>query len=296
MQTTDQPLRFTIPSRHVRGRFVRLEGVLQDILSAHDYPGPVKLLLAEAITLGALMGSLLKDADGQLTMQAQTEGGCVELLVVDYRDGELRGHARFAADKLATMGPHPSLFGLFGKGFLALTFDQRVPGPDGNARYQGIVPLDGASLTEACQNYFFQSEQIPTLIRVSVESTPYGCRSAGFLVQHLPDGEEGRERLHVRLDHPEWEHVEILASSITEEEMLDRELPARDLVWRLFHEEEEVRVEDGTALVKGCRCNVNHIRDVLAKFPAEERKEMANDTGMILVDCAFCSKAFEIAP
>jgi molecular chaperone Hsp33 len=55
-------------------------------------------LLAEALVLAALMGSLLKDQDSQLTMQAQTEAGIVDMLVCDYRGGELRGYVRHDAE------------------------------------------------------------------------------------------------------------------------------------------------------------------------------------------------------
>ena len=288
---SDQPLRFTIPPRHARGRVVRLDMVLNDILSAHDYPAAIKHVLAEAVTLVSLIGSLLKDAEGQLTMQVQTEGGIIELLVVDYRDGEVRGHAKFDENRLASLGSNPSLFALFGKGYLAMTFDRDVKG----GRYQGIVPLDGDSLAEACQSYFVQSEQIPTLINIAIESRDGKCRSGGFLVQHLPEGEEGRERLHVRLDNPEWEHVAILSSTLSHAELLDEDIDLKTLLWRLFHEEDEGRTENGKALVKGCRCNIEHIRDVIGRFPKDEQAEMVNDHGVIVVDCAFCSKLFEIA-
>ncbi|MEZ5710594.1 MAG: Hsp33 family molecular chaperone HslO [Blastomonas sp.] len=288
---SDLPLRFTIPERHARGRLVRLDGVLNDILSAHDYPAAVKHVLAEAVTLAALIGSLLKDADGQLTMQVQTEGGIIELLVADYRDGALRGHAKFDPDRLASLGANPSMFALFGKGYLAITFDRNIGG-----RYQGIVPLDGNSLAEACQHYFVQSEQVPTLIRLAVENRDGRCRSGGMLVQHLAEGEAGRERLHVRLDNPEWEHVEIIASTTSHAELLDDDLGLKTLLWRLFHEEDEVRIENGTALIKGCRCNIEHIRDVVARFPEEDRADMVNEDGLIVVDCAFCSKSFELTP
>ncbi|AOF99322.1 MULTISPECIES: Hsp33 family molecular chaperone HslO [Blastomonas] len=286
------PVHFTLPARDARGRFVRLDSVLREILAAHDYPTCIKLVLAEAITLAALIGSLMKQDGGQVTIQAQTEGGIVELLVVDYRGGELRGHVRFDAERLARLGANPSLFALFGKGYLAMTFDQSF----GKGRYQGIVPLDGDSLSQACESYFTQSEQVPTMIRIAIESDATGCRSAGYLVQHLPEGEEGRERLHVRLDHPEWEHVSILSSTLTHSELLDPAVDGRDLLWRLFHEEDEVRAEDGVALVKGCRCNLDHIRDVIGRFPPEEQAEMVGDTGTIVVDCAFCSRAFHIDP
>jgi molecular chaperone Hsp33 len=286
----DRPLLFTIPDCHARGRIVRLGPVLDTILSAHAYPPPIKHVLAEALVIAALLGTLLKDASGQLTMQAQTQSGVVDLLVCDYRGGAVRGYVRHDAEKLAGLGANPPLRGLFGEGFLAITFDLAATGQ----RYQGIVPLEGSSLAEACEHYFMQSEQLPTLIRVAVRSSGRGSIAAGLLVQHLAEGEEGRERLHVRLDHPEWEHVAALAGSIRHEELVDASLDMESLVWRLFHDEREIRVEPGPALSRGCRCSIEHYRSVIARFPEEDRIAMRNPEGQIVVDCEFCSRAFVI--
>ncbi len=286
----DRVLAFTLPARNARGRAVRLGPVLDTILSAHAYPPAIMHLLAEALVLAALIGALLKDGDGQLTMQASTTGGIVELLVCDYRAGELRGHAKFNAERLAQLGANPSLYALFGQGYLAITFDMASSGE----RYQGIVPLEGASLAEACESYFAQSEQVPTLIRVAVRSDAAGCTAAGLLVQHLADGEDGRERLHARMDHPEWDHVAALAGSTRHDELVDPALSLEALVWRLFHEEPEVRVVRGAELSRGCRCTAEHFAAVLARFPAEERAEMRGADGQIAVDCAFCSRVFPI--
>jgi molecular chaperone Hsp33 len=269
---------------------VRLGPVLDTVLSAHAYPAPIRNLLAEALALTALLGALLKDDDGQLTMQAQTQDGVVDLLVCDYRGGELRGYVRHDRARLDELGPHPSLHALFGDGYLAITFDLA----SSDQRYQGIVPLEGDSLARACESYFFQSEQVPTLIRVGVHHENGRTVAGALLVQHLPDGEEGRERLHARLDHPEWEHVAALAGSLSEEELTDPALGLESLVWRLFHEESEVRVARGTSLSRGCRCTAEHYRDLLARFGAAERAEMANEDGLIVVDCAFCSKEFPL--
>jgi molecular chaperone Hsp33 len=290
--TLDAALGFTIPSRHARGRLVRLGPVLDQILAAHAYPPPIERLLASALVLAALLGSTLKQEQGQLTLQAQTENGVVSLLVADYKDGDLRGYAKFDADRLADLGTDPSLFGLFGKGYLAITFDQAVTGE----RYQGIVPLEGQSLAEAAEHYFFQSEQIPSVIRIATRhEAGQGCFAAGLLLQHLPEGEVGRERLHVRHDHPEWEHVQVLAETLRPQELTDDALPLTDIVWRLFHEEEEVRVTPAAPMAKGCRCDLAHIRDVIGRFPADERAEMADANGVIGVDCAFCSRIFPLA-
>jgi len=286
----DRSLGFTIASRHARGRVVRLGPVVDAVIAAHAYPPAIERLLAEALVLTALLGSLLKDANGQMTLQAQAEGGVVDLLVCDYRGGELRGYVKFDAEGLAQMPANPSLFALFGKAYLATTFDQAASGE----RYQGIVPLDGASLAEAAESYFAQSEQIPSLIRIAVSHEGDRCIAGGLLLQHLPEGEDGRDRLHTRLDHPEWEHVAILGQTISTAELTDAALPLETLVWRLFNEEDEVRVLGGASVVKGCRCDLTHIREVLRQFPVDERAAMADTDGVIGVDCAFCSRVFPV--
>ena len=286
----DASLGLTINSRHARGRAARLGPTLDAILANHQYPPVLEKLLAEALVLTSLLGSLLKDPKGQLTIQAQTEAGIVDLLVCDYMGGELRGYIRHDPDRLAEAGPHPTLFSLFGKGYLAITFDQ----PATDERYQGIVPLEGEGLGEAAQSYFSQSEQIPSIVRLAARKDDKGWVAGGLMFQHLPEGEEGRERLHTRLDHPEWPHVAVLAGSVKADELTDRALPLDDLMWRLFHEEEEIRALSPVKLTKGCRCSPDYIASVIARFPTEERAKMVGDDGLIRVDCAFCATNFPI--
>jgi len=289
--TLDVALGVTINARHARGRAARIGPVLDRILANHNYPPVLETLLAEALVLTALLGSLLKDPGGQLTIQAQTERGAVDLMVCDYKAGELRGYIRHDAERLAELGPHPTLFALFGKGYLAITFDQ----PATDERYQGIVPLEGEGLAQAAQSYFSQSEQIPSIVRLAVDKDDEGWVAGGLMFQHLPEGEEGRERLHTRLDHPEWPHVAVLAGSVKAAELTDRTLALDELMWRLFHEEEEVRTLPPVKLVKGCRCSPDYIASVIARFPAEERANMVGEDGLIRVDCEFCATSFPIA-
>lgn len=287
----DQLLGFSLPERNARGRLVRLDDVADTILSAHDYPMPIKHLLAEALVMAALMGGLLKNG-GQLTMQAQTQDGIVRLLVCDFRGGEMRGYAEFDEGRLQGLGVNPTLRDLFGKGHLAVTFETGLAGGEKAGRYQGIVPLEGDSLSEACERYFVQSEQVPTLIRVAVRTGVDGCVASGILVQHLADGEEGRERLHVRQDHPDWEHVSIIGGTVSDSELLDPDLSLEGIVWRLYHEERRINVQQGEALSRGCRCSIEHYSSVISRFPENERDAMRNEEGNIVVDCAFCSREF----
>jgi molecular chaperone Hsp33 len=183
---------------------------------------------------------------------------------------------------------HRDLFALFGKGYLATTFDH----PKAQERYQGIVPLEGSSLAEAAQSYFTQSEQLPSVVRLAVDDT--GHVAGGILVQHLPEGEEGRDRLHTRLDDPEWEHVRVLSETIKGHELTDPQLPLEGALWRLFHEE-ETRVLSAVPMTKGCRCNFDYIRAVISRFGPEERADMVDEDGFISVDCEFCSRIFPLS-
>src|SRR5918994_2142515 len=154
-------------------------------------------------------------------------------------------------------------------------------------------PVIERLLAEA-QSYFAQSEQIPSLVRLAAEKRDGRWTAGGLLFQHLPEGEEGRERIHTQLDHPDWPHVAILAGSVKAEELTNADLPLDDLIWRLFHEEAEVRTLAPIPLRRGCRCDPDYVRSVIARFPEDERREMVGPDGLITVDCAFCSQSFPI--
>ncbi|TRW16844.1 Hsp33 family molecular chaperone HslO [Glacieibacterium frigidum] len=287
----DRSLGFSVAARNVRGRVVRLDAALNAVLSAHAYPQPIANLLAEALTLTALLGGTMQDGAGSLTLQAQSSGGAVDLLVCDYANGQVRGYVRHDPEML---GDAHDLPGLFGTGHLAITLDASAT----SERYQGIVPLEGASLSDAITGYFEGSEQLPTLVRVAVSGdAATGWIAGGILIQHLARSEIGGERLAVAIDegraHPDWEHVVALASTVSPAELTDPELSAETLLWRLFHEE-EVRVVEGLVPARGCRCSPAHIATVLGKFPEAERAEMRGDDGKIRVDCEFCARTWVI--
>lgn len=288
----DHSLGFTVAARNVRGQMVRLDTALNAVLAAHAYPAPLARLLAEALTVTALLGATLRPGlkvdDGQLTLQAQSKGGAIDLLVCDYRAGAVRGYLNF--DPTVDFRDGMTLPELFGTGHLAITLNQSAAAE----RYQGIVPLEGDTLGHAIEGYFANSEQLPTLIRVGVAgSAETGWIAGGLLVQHLARRELGGERLDVVQLHPDWQHVSTLAATTSTAELTDPDLAEETLLWRLFHEE-EVRITPGAVPTRGCRCNVTHIREVLESFPETERVEMRGFDGMISVDCKFCAKVFAI--
>ncbi len=285
----DRILSFAVPARDVRGRVIRLDASINAILAAHDYAPALADLLGQALVVTAMLGATLRENGGGLTLQAQSDGP-VSLLVCDYNAGQLRGYLR--GDPATPAG---DLGMMFGSGHLAITLDPT----DASERYQGIVPLEGASIADAIEQYFRSSEQLPTLIRTAVRGdAATGYSAGGLLLQYLPRGEEGLARLFAEDDgapEPEdWQHMRTLAETVKADELTDPALSEEALLWRLFHEE-EVRLTPGPTPTRGCRCSLAHIKDVIERFPEAERAEMRGEDGLIGVDCQFCSRVWKVA-
>lgn len=284
---------FQIEGAPALGRYARLaDRVIDPILLRHDYPRPVALLLGEALTLAALVGSLLK-VQGRLIVQADGKGN-VPLLVAEYRSDQksLRGYARIAKgarEKLASMNTAPPS-DLLGAGALVMTLEQG----EHAARHQGVVPLDGATLAECAENYFAQSEQIPTRIKLAVGETyargeRAGWRAGGALMQKIA-GDIARGATD-----DAWARAEVLFATLTDAEMLDPALYADRVLYRLFHED-GVRMSAPDALIEKCNCDRERLTALLSQFDESEMADLVEPDGLIHAHCEFCSRLYLIAP
>lgn len=294
----DLVMPFEIKPLGVRGRIVRLGPAVDDILHKHDYPAPVSALLAEAVALTAMLGASLK-FDGKFILQTKTDGP-VDMIVADYvSPGKIRGYARFDRERVAALGP-PAQPALMGKGHLAMTVDQ---GP-GMERYQGIVPLDGNTLTEAAGTYFARSEQIPTRLKLSAGpligrgARSQNWRAGAIMVQHLPrdggispiqfssgDAPEGTEKQVP--ENGDWVRARLLLDTAEDHELLDPTLSPERLLYRLYHED-GVTVYHAAALARYCTCSRQSVAAMLRSFPEDDRAAMV-ENGEISVTCEFCS-------
>ncbi|MDE2577323.1 MAG: Hsp33 family molecular chaperone [Hyphomicrobiales bacterium] len=304
----DSVLPFAVETLHVRGRLARLGPALDRILKRHAYPAPVARLIAEAAALTAVLGAALKH-QGRFQLQTRTDGA-VDMLVVDYEaPDQLRAFARFDADRLAAaekQGAHASRQ-LLGRGHLAFTIEQ---GGDA-ARYQGLVALEGEGLEAAAHDYFRQSEQIPTFVRLAVGQAFQGRDdhwvSGALLLQFLPQSEDRRRADLPPGDAPAgtapapaddddaWNEARLLAGTVEDHELLDPSLSGERLLYRLFHER-GVKVFQPQPLHDFCRCSDAGVSAMLRRFSQEERQAMIGDDGKIGVTCEFCSTKREYDP
>lgn len=281
---------FQIDAPGLRGRLVRMGTVADDIISRHAYPEPVARILGEALALAAALAAALK-YDGVFTVQTKGDGP-IKLMVADVTsDGKVRGYAQFDQDELdqAMAGPiEAPVPRLLGNGYLAFTVDQ---GSD-TERYQGIVELDGATLADCAHHYFRQSEQVEAGIVLSSALDPNGkWRSGAIMLQRVPDegGVEPTPREQEIADD-DWRRSLLIMSTGTATELLDPDLSANDLLFRLFHED-GVRVYDPQNLRAECRCSRDRVSSVLSMLPQTEVEELKVD-GEIVVTCEFCNRHY----
>ncbi len=290
----DIVLPFAVEALSIRGRLVRLGPAVDQLLKRHDYPERVSKLVAEAVTLAALLGSTLK-LEGRFQLQTKTNGP-VSMLLVDFdAPSNLRALARIDKARVGAEAGED----LLGRGHMAFTID---PGGD-MTRYQGVIALEGQGLEGAAHHYFERSEQIPTLVRLAVGETvaPRGraWRAGGLIVQYLPastkrradfhpgDAPEGTEPHRVEEDDA-WTEAQALAATTEAHELIDPTLSGERLLYRLFNER-GVRVFEPTHLAAVCRCSAEGVDAMLRSFPPEEVRHMIGDDGMIGVTCEFCS-------
>jgi molecular chaperone Hsp33 len=293
----DQVLPFQLDVLGVRGRLVRLGPALDAIIERHGYPLAVARPLAEAMVLCATLATSLK-YDGIFTLQISGDGP-IRLLVTDLTtDGALRGYAQFDSWKLAVAlgagnddAPDGYVPKLFGQGRLAFTVDQGQH----TERYQGIVPLEGPTLADCAHTYFRQSEQLPTGIKISarrtVENGMPHWRAAALMVQQMPEFDAGRIYVDAEQREDDWRKAVILMASATEAEMLDPNLPATQLLYRLFHQEQP-RVFERRPFAARCRCSRDRIDRVLRSIKREELDDLRDSTGRVSVKCEFCSTEY----
>ena len=261
--------RFLFEDAAIRGDLAHLDATWQAVLERHDYPEPVRNLLGEMMVASVLLSATLK-LKGRLIMQIQGEGP-VSLMVVECTsDRTLRGLAH--ADDSLTHGDLPSLVG---KGRLAITLEPQ----EGLERYQSIVELTGHTLADALEHYLDSSEQLETRLWLSVDAQ----RAGGLLIQKLP--QEGTEK-----DEDAWNRIEKLSATIQPAELLG--LPAREIIHRLYHEE-DVRVFETEPVCFRCTCSRDRVANMLRTLGSEEVRSIIQDEGSVRVACEFCNHKYE---
>jgi len=265
LKQSDSLQRFMFEHAAVRGEIIHLDATWKAVLDRRDYPPVLRTVLGELMAAAALLSATLKFS-GSLIMQIQG-GGPVRLLVVECgADLTMRAMAHWDGD-LAEGAALPELVG---EGRFVITIDPKK----GRQTYQGIVDLEGGSVAAVLENYMQRSEQLDT--RIWLASDSHGA--AGMLLQKMPDGPEA--------DTDAWNRAVHLGTTVKRRELLD--LPAREIIHRLFHEE-DIRLFDSTPVHFGCTCSRERVANTLRMLGYDEVRSLLDEIGYIEADCEFCN-------
>ena len=270
---TDFTQRCLFDDNDARGELVALERSYAEVLAKHPYPEPVAQLLGELMAAASLLVGTMK-FDGLLILQARSEGPVPMLMIECSSEREIRGLARYDADQIPA---DATLADLMPNGVLALTIDPTV-----GQRYQGIVDLDGETLSDCFTNYFVMSQQVGTRFWLNAD----GKRARGLLLQQLP-----ADRIKDEDEREEsWRGLTALAGTLTAEELLG--LDNETILHRLYHEE-EVRLFDAQSLRFHCSCSRERSGNALVSLGLEDAQNLAVEHGgRIEIDCQFCNQRY----
>ena len=277
---------FYLEGAPARGQLVRLGPLAEAVLSRHAMPAPVTALLGEALALTAGLAAALK-FEGSFSLQARGDGPVALLLADCTASGALRGYAKVDAAAVAALDANPSAARLLGAGHLAFTVDQ---GPE-MERYQGIVPLEGATLSDLTHTWFRTSQQVEAAVKLAAAPTSSGWRAAALLLERIAfEGGGERRKATPEEEDEAWRTAVTLAGSVTAAELLDDALSPERLLWRLFHDLAP-KAQAPRPVSFGCRCTRERIARILSGFGPGDLDQMA-EAGAITVRCEFCNVDF----
>jgi molecular chaperone Hsp33 len=263
---------FVIAPRNVRGAWVEIESGVADMLGHRNYSPDVRRLVGESCAAVALLAAQTAFT-GRLSLQFQRGAGPLKLLVAQ-ADAQLNVRGMAKADA----GAAGSLDQLMSGGLLGLT----IEGARGGRDYQALVEVKGATLAQALENYFLQSEQLPTRLCLAGE----GQRLTALLIQRLPARESDDDDAH-------WEHLVALFSTLAPGELADSD--PRELMLKLFPGE-DVRVFRPKPVQLTCRCSHASISAMLLSLGRKELESILAERGEVEVTCEFCGKAYRYSP
>lgn len=274
--------KFLFENAAVRGELVELSDTWQQILSRSDYPKAVKTLLGEMLAAAALLSANLK-FNGAIVMQIHGDGP-VRLLVVECDvDLQMRATAKLAPDAVIDDADGlQQLVHAHGQGRFAITLDPHDKLP-GQQAYQGIVPLDGATVATVIENYMLRSEQLDTKLWLAAD----GAVARGLLLQKLP--REGGIDAPAENDLETWHRTVALGGTLQRDELLSTDIST--LMHRLFWEE-TIRVFTPRQPRFHCTCSREKVGNMLKMLGQDEIADALQEQGTLAIHCDFCGQPY----
>ena len=253
---------FAFESLPVRGALIHLSHSWRRMQRDHDYDALVTETLGHAAAATGLIAQSLK-FDGAITLQIQGSGALQMLVMQCTSDLDIRGMASMDESAAAS-----SFSELTDKAHCAITVDA------GERPYQGIVEIQGESLSSSLEHYFDRSVQVLSHVALVANENV----AAGILLQQMP----GQP-----IDEDDWNRLHFLLETLTTKDFDGG--AGLNLIARLFAED-DVRVRETRAVNFRCRCSDQKVEDVLKMLGEEESRAALEERDSIEVVCEYCGE------
>ncbi|MBD1558629.1 Hsp33 family molecular chaperone HslO [Vibrio sp. S9_S30] len=258
--------RYLFEDLSVRGELVQLDSTYQEIISSKEYPVPVQNLLGELLVATTLLTATLK-FEGSITLQLQGDGPVSLVVINGDHDQKVRGVARWEG----TIADDATLHQLTGNGHLVITI-----APKQGERYQGVVGLEGETLSDVLEVYFERSEQLKTRLWFRLGEHEGKAHAAGMLLQIMPDGTGSPN---------DFEHLEQLTNTVKNEELFG--LPANDVLYRLYNQE-KVQLFEAQPVEFFCGCSRERSGAAIITVSRDEINDILATEGSVSLHCDYC--------
>lgn len=254
--------------------------LVEDARITHDLYPTSNAALGRVLSVGALMGSMLKKADEKINIQINGGGPIGTIMVEANGNGDVKG---FVGDNTIYLKYNDSNklavgIAVGNNGYIKVNKNMGLKNI-----FTSQVELQTGEIGDDFAYYFTVSEQVPSLVSVGVlVDTDYSTKAAGgLIIQLLPN--------HSEEDIVYVENIQKELKPISK--MIDDGMSLEDIINSLFIDAEILEERE---LNFKCDCNRERFMEALMTLPKDDLKEVLEDN-VIEIKCEYCNKIYHIS-
>lgn len=275
----DYMIRATAANGQVRAFAAYTRNTVETAREAHNTSPVVTAGLGRLLTVGAMMGSMMKGEKDMLTIKAEGSGPVGHYLVTADSHGNVKG---YAANPCVILPPNSvgklDVAGSLGVGLLTVIKDLGLKEP-----YTGTCELITGEIAEDVTYYFATSEQTPSSVGLGVLMTKENTVNVagGFIIQVMPDAtDETITAIENKIS---------TISSVTS--MLEKGMTPEDIL-EVILGDLNLEILDSMPVEFSCNCSKERVSKALIAIGKKELTSIIDDGEPIEVKCHFCNKAY----
>ena len=236
--------------------------------------------LGRTLMAASMMGDMLKEKDGSVTLQIKGGGPLGAITAVSDSRGNPRGYLQNGQVDIPRkyQGKLDVGTAVGSSGSLTVMMDMGLKEP-----YIGSVQLVSGEIAEDITAYFVESEQVPTAcaLGVLVDKDQSVAAAGGYLVQLLPGADES---VIQRLE-------ESIARLGPVTDALHGGADAVQLLERVLEGQEPELLERRPVAYK-CYCSRERVSRAIISMGKEEMQSLIEEQGGAELTCQFCDKVY----